>query len=122
MLDKKQAEEFFNKVKGKEIRWVHAHGKSEARFTPIKLIQEPTGFFMEGDTGAGWYVVNGFNKIPNNGYWERTVDVVEENQYIGCDYAFTPDDIPGNKCECGKDKHGFASHSDWCNKYERKGY
>jgi len=23
------------------------------------------------------------------------------------------------KCECGKDKHGFASHSDWCKKYEK---
>lgn len=21
-------------------------------------------------------------------------------------------------CECGKDKHGFANHSDWCPKYE----
>lgn len=22
------------------------------------------------------------------------------------------------KCTCGKDKHGFASHSNWCDKYE----
>lgn len=22
------------------------------------------------------------------------------------------------ECECGKDKHGFASHSEWCGKAE----
>lgn len=24
--------------------------------------------------------------------------------------------VGGEKCECGKEKHGFASHSQWCPK------
>jgi hypothetical protein len=26
--------------------------------------------------------------------------------------------LSGTECECGKDKHGFASHCTWCPKYE----
>lgn len=25
---------------------------------------------------------------------------------------------PERKCECGKEKHGFARHSEWCDLYE----
>ncbi len=41
------------------------------------------------------------------------VDVVEkliENQEYITKYT--------NNCECGKEKHGFASHSNWCPKHE----
>jgi len=28
--------------------------------------------------------------------------------------------IVKSECECGKEKHGFASHSDWCKLYKPK--
>lgn len=54
-------------------------------------------------------VNNGYNSVPPKivGSW-----VVYPQD--GIDYISVNITVDGPKCECGKEKHGFTSHSSWC--------
>ena len=67
-------------------------------------------------TGMG-YVGMGYVGIENDrgnieGYVEKRFMLNHKMS------AHTPESVAGSvtaiACECGKDKHGFASHSSWC--------
>lgn len=67
------------------------------------IVKNRTTFFANGGAGGN----NSFVLPPG-----LTIN------HIGHDWAFDTINIKSPICECGKDKHGFASHSNWCEKFE----
>lgn len=51
------------------------------------------------------------------------LDNLEINGAVERQYGETDDQLRERinpiKCECGKEKHGFASHSTWCKKWNQ---
>ena len=55
-----------------------------------------------------------------DGFDEDLLEEVDKYGYVRPDKYKVPAKpfIKEKKCECGKDRHGFASHAEWCAKYK----
>lgn len=63
------------------------------------------------------YECGGCGKIRHPQEHGQSFDTEYESCY--CDSCLEDHGIAATKnCECGKDKHEFYSHSNWCPKYE----
>jgi len=131
--------QFFEKVKNKKIRW-SGWDDYERYFIPVELISdnEMRGFYYNGHeistTTAGFDFIHG-------GSWElcskmictecgRATEVEYRLTALNCNDVlcescwknqFTSP-CPTNelKCECGAEKCGFNSHSEWCLKAKKE--
>jgi len=95
----------------------HKHAIKQTRIRYMRSNHECMIYKWEysedgGKTFKPYNWVNGQNYTGLNG--EPLTD--EQYNELVCAKIITP--IIEKKCECGKDKHGFASHSPWCPKYE----
>jgi hypothetical protein len=59
--------------------------------------------------------------IKNKAFDEHDITIKRINEKIASSVSFPKDfGVPVFPiCECGKDKHGFASHATWCKKYNK---
>lgn len=73
---------------------------------------------IDTNSGLGWTTEYKSEKIPidTSRYIPYTINETDHHEeYIsGGEFEIISDII----CECGKDKHGFARHAEWCVKYE----
>lgn len=51
---------------------------------------------------------------------ERMRKKIESNLFIDLPRNYIVDMPDEKNCECGKEKHGFTSHCDWCPLYKEK--
>jgi hypothetical protein len=101
---------FMARVRGKKIRWYSWNNKdtftpdgsysNDGSFTGVNSRGNAYSYFMvEGLAEGSWSLVDG-----------------EEDKCAEEKLASKPKTI---RCECGKEKHNFATHSDWCPKFEK---
>ena len=107
-LTQEEAQKFIDSVKGKKIIW---NGWiSHSWFTPNGIYNDRGDF--DGHDHLGRYRKYSMCLGIAKGNWS----FVEEKDRCEEVKATKPKTV---RCECGKEKHNFASHSDWCPKFER---
>lgn len=102
-------------------------GASKGTILTVTRVNHPNSLFFTGVSFAGYPLCFSYTTITNGNlkpvqaplsvsipfpqvYGQKEIDI-----NIGIDHQSSkPDPV----CECGADKHGFASHSNWCGKAE----
>ena len=79
---------------------------SDYALETASVTRDKTGLFITANSSLS---NNGYNYTYSTGYGRLDT----HKQYI------STTEVKRKVCECGKEKHGFANHSDWCDLNER---
>jgi len=112
-MTEQEAREFVDKVKGKKIR--------------ASIWEAGSYFIPDGNISDQFHDIAFFGTLYCSdglvGYTTMGIGKGFEDYGGSCWSFYNEEDEPLIKktkiCECGKEKHGFANHSDWCPLYQR---